>query len=160
MATETQEPSDPSRYVARLIRSVLEHASTLVDQSLDAGGERRPDAGVTRFDTWMHEHEHGRTYSMMFMESVGESERLLRAAADMARSIAVLLESREGFAVSPHVLTRSLGEGVMRLCFLLDPDVPPARTMLRIATFQLATHEGNLETARAFAPTPRPRRSR
>lgn len=143
---------DPGRYVARLVRSTLADVDTLLDQILTAAAQRLPDAGITVFDAWVHEHHYGPFYSGVFKKSIGESERLLRAAADMAESIAILLEASGRSVVSPYVLSRSLGEGVMRLCYLLDPDVPPARTLLRMAVFQLATIEGNLETARAFGP--------
>ena len=52
--------------------------------------------------------------------------------------------------MSAMVLARSAGEIIMRFCHIHDPNVPPTRTLLRMAAYQLESVEDQLRTAEAF----------
>lgn len=121
-----------------------------MNRLVGAAAKRPTGAGITVFTDWLRTHEHGEFYSAVFEESLGESERLMHASSDFAKSAAILLEAGGESVVSPFALGRSLGEAVMRLCSFIDSDAPPARTLLRMAASQLSTFEGNVRTARSF----------
>lgn len=137
-------------YMARLLRAAMKDARKLFEEAVEAAAERRPNAGITSFDRWARSHEHASFYWAVFGQAINDAERLLGASADLAESIAVLLDTGGRSIVSPLVLPRSLGEAVLRICHTFDPNVPPARTLVRMAAFQLEGVEGNLRTARAF----------
>ena len=140
----------PGVYAARIVRAAVKDMGVLLDQTLEAGSERRPSAGITVFDQWARAHEHAAFFLAVFQQSMDDVERLLRACIDMAESIALLMETNGRSVISPLVLSRSLGEGVMRICHVIAADVPPSRTLARMAAFQLEAVEGNLRTAQAF----------
>jgi hypothetical protein len=99
---------------------------------------------------WIDSQAQRGFFSYLFNRSVGASERTLRSSAEMAESIAILLESESASMVSPHVLARAVGEGIMRICYVADATIAPAQTLLRMAAFELATFEGTFTTMRAF----------
>lgn len=140
----------PGMYAARIVRAVLKDVDDLLDQVLEAGADRRPTAGITAFDEWARTHKHSEFYLAVFRQSMDDVERLLRTCVDMAESIAVLMETNGPSFVSPLVLSRSLGEAVMRVCHVIAADVPPQRTLARMAAFQLEAVEGNLRAAQMF----------
>ncbi len=140
----------PGKYAARIIRMTVRDARALVDDAMEAGAERREGAGITKLDAWMRGHDHaGFIYGGLFHQSVDMAERHLRLCEELAESMALLLETAPVKA-APLVLERSMGEAVMRLAYMLDPEVMPARTVLRMTAYQLDTVEGNLRAAHSF----------
>jgi hypothetical protein len=77
-------------------------------------------------------------------------ERLIGMCGDLATSIVVLMESGETTAVSPMALERVLGEAVLRICYIFDANIPPARMLVRMAAYQLEAVEDQLKTTEAF----------
>lgn len=137
-------------YVARLIRMTARDVAELVDRAAVDGGKRLEGAGITTLDEWMRMHQHaGFIYGGVFDQSIDMIERHLRLCDELAESMAQLLESGP-VSASPIVLERSLGEAIMRIAYTLDPSVPPARTVLRMAAYQLDSVEGTLTAARTF----------
>jgi len=141
---------ESGKYVARLIRSTIRDTTELVDTIVDSAATRPLGSGIQRMQEWIDAQARRDFFSYIFNQSVGASERTLRSSAEMAASIAILLESDSTLMVSPHVLARAVGEGIMRICYVADPAVTPPQTLLRMAAFELATHEGNFSTMRAF----------
>lgn len=159
MTTRDEDPAPEKRrftvstYTARVIRKTVEDCRTLIVDALDAGGERREGAGITRLDAWMCAHPHvDFIYGGLWDGHIDASERLLSFCADMAESIAILLDADKPPAASPFVLQRSLSEALMRLIHIHDSTVAPARVAARMAAYQLETIEGNLRAAEAFGP--------
>lgn len=141
------------KYAARIVRGSIKDAHTLIDEGMDAGAGRQPGAGITNFDEWARSHRQAVTFFGLFEQSIRDIERLLKVGVDLAESMAVLMETDGRSVVSPLVLSRSLGETILRVCHLIDAKVPPARLVARMAAFQVDSVEGNLRASVAFGPT-------
>lgn len=101
----------------------------MVNAAADAGGDRREGAGITVLDRWMRAHEQSDFLSgALWDQNIETMEQLLGLCNDLAES----------------------GETVMRIAHMLDAEARPARTVARIAAYQLESIEGNLRAAEAF----------
>ena len=140
-----------SVYAAKTIRMTIRDVRQMVNAAADAGGDRREGAGVTVLDRWMRAHEQSDfLFGALWDQNIETMEQLLGLCNDLAESTAVLLDHASPPAASPFVLVRSLGETVMRIAHMLDAEARPARTVARIAAYQLESIEGNLRAAEAF----------
>jgi len=79
-------------------------------------------------------------------------ERLLRSCRDLTTGLALALDENGELRTSLFVLQRALGEAVMRLSYIMDADIPPARSLARMAAYQVESIEGNLAAADSFGP--------
>ena len=141
----------PGGYAARIVRATIRDTGLLIEQATEAGAKRLPDSGVTALDTWMRGHPNAAfLYGGIFGQNLETTERMLGACSDIAESIALLLDTNGRVLASPFVLERALGEAIMRLCYIFDHSAPPARTIGRMAAYQLESIEGNLRAAEAF----------
>jgi hypothetical protein len=141
----------PGVYIARHLRSTLVDADELLDQALTAGAARNDGSGVARLDEWMRGHPHGDfLHGAIFDANMETVERLLRSCRDLTTGLALALDTNGELRTSLFVLQRALGEAVMRLCYIMDADIPPARSLARMAAYQVEGIEGNLAAADAF----------
>lgn len=148
---ESQPEFSVDVYAARVIRSTLRDSRRVIDEAVIAGGERRDGAGITLLDAWMRAHVHADfIFGGLWDQNLETAERLLTLCGELAESIAILFESPSRLAAAPFVLERALGEAIMRIAHIFDPNVLPARTVARMAAYQLETIEGNLHAALAF----------
>jgi hypothetical protein len=141
----------PGVYAARLVRSTIKDADRLLDQAMEAGYFRVAGTGIATLDPWMRDHPHAKfIYGEIFAENANVTERLLRNCSDLAEGLALALDANGSVLTSLYVLQRALGEAVMRICYMFDAAVAPARTMARLAAYQIESVEGNLRAAEAF----------
>jgi len=141
----------PGVYIARHLRRTLADAEELLDQALTAGAARNDGSGVARLDEWMLAHPH-RDFlrGAIFGTNMETVERLLRSCRDLTTGLALALDANGELRTSLFVLQRALGEAVMRLCYIMDAEVPPARSLARMAAYQIESIEGNLAAADSF----------
>jgi hypothetical protein len=143
----------PGVYIARHLRSTLADTEELFDQALTAGAARHDGSGVARLDEWMRGHPHGDfLHAAIFGTNMETVERLLRSCRDLTTGLALALDANGELRMSLFVLQRALGEAVMRLCYIMDADIPPARSLARMAAYQVEGIEGNLGAADSFGP--------
>ncbi|MBN8981996.1 MAG: hypothetical protein J0I29_12080, partial [Rhizobiales bacterium] len=148
------KPFGPGIYAARLLRATIFDVDNLLDEALEAGGQRRRGSGIAALDQYMRASpRRDFVYGAIFGTNMETIERLLRTCKELAEAIALAFDSGSLVRVAPFVLERALGEAIMRICYILDAGVPPARTILRMAAYQLESVEGNLRTAEAFGPS-------
>jgi len=122
----------------------------LIIEALAAAGDRRPGAPRTILNEYVRGQEHADFLGSVVLQSKIDMERSIRAVTDLMNGVIEVFESGASAPMSAMVLTRSAGEIVMRFCHIHDADVPPARTLLRMAAFQLEAVEDTLRTAEAF----------
>jgi hypothetical protein len=139
-----------SGYCARIIRSTMADSVTLMAGALTAHHEDRPGTAFGNLKALVSADPNSEILAEICDVSLDSLERLVRMCGDLATSIAVLMESEEPTAVSPMVLERVLGEAVLRICYIFDVEIPPARMLVRMAAYQLEAVEDQLHTTEAF----------
>lgn len=140
-------------YAARLLRQSIRDSEELLERAVEAAATRLPDSGVARIAEWLSAvPARASQVGTILDQNVDSVEVLLRSSRDQSMTIALALERDGEIIASLFVLIRSLGEAVMRVAYLLDSSVTPARSVARMAAFQLETVEGNLRGAAAFGP--------
>lgn len=137
-------------WCARLLRTTLEDSLALITDGLAASGRRLPGASRTVLHQYVEAHAHGNFLGSVVLQSKIEMERSIRAVADLVTGIITLFEAGGVAVMSSMVLARSAGEIIMRFCHIHDPNVTPAKTLLRMAAYQLESVEDNLRTSEAF----------
>jgi len=145
----TRDVGSPE-WCARLIRSTLDETLPLITEALAAAADLVEGAPRTVLREYVSAKEHGAFLGAVVLQSKIDMERSIRAVADLAKGIIALFETGMETTMSAMVLARSAGEIIMRFCHIYDPSVPPARTLLRMAAYQLESIEDNLRTAEAF----------
>lgn len=124
----------------------------LIDHALDTAADLVPGSPRAVLHDYVSSGAHADIYGAFVLQSKIDTERSLRAVADLVNGIITLFEAERGAAVSTMVLARSAGENIMRFCHVYDADEPPQRTLLRMVAVQLESVEDNLRTAEAFGP--------
>lgn len=149
MVEQVRHQVGSAAWCARHIRSTLHDSRDLVVSALDVAAALPAGAKRTELREFALRQNHAEFLCAVVMQSKEEMERLLRAAADLALGIVAVFESGPR-PMSAMVLARSLGEAVLRFCYIHDPNVGPERTLLRMAAHQVESVEDNLRTAEAF----------
>lgn len=137
-------------WCARLLRSTRDDTLLLITEALAVAGDRVPGAPRTVLQTYVNASSQAEFFGSIVLQSKIDMERSIRAAADLLSAIITLFESGGVAAMSAMVLARSTGEIIMRFCHIHEPSLPPPRTLLRMAAYQLESIEDNLRTAEAF----------
>ena len=123
---------------------------TLMSRALAAHHEDLPGTAFTNLNAFISADANAEILAGICEVSLESLERLIRMCGDLSSSIAVLMESKEFTAVSPMVLERVLGEAVLRICYIFDVAIPPARMLVRMAAYQLEAVEDQLHTTEDF----------
>lgn len=142
----------PAALAARLIRQTLRDAVVLVRDAVKAGGERHAGAGVTVLDQWMEAHQEREFFRAIFDQNVETIEQLLGSAEDSAHALLATLDSGRPSTAPLFVLERAIVEAILRICWLLDSDHTPERTVVRMMVVQVEQIEGSLQIAESFGP--------
>lgn len=149
-SSSTRREVGSPQWCARLLRTTMDDSLQCITDVLTVAADRRPGAPRTVLNEYVHAKEHAEFLGSVVLQSKIDMERSIRAVADLVNGIITIFESAASAPMSAMVLARSAGEIVMRFCYIYDPEVPPARTLLRMATFQIESVEDNLRTAEAF----------
>ncbi|NQX10367.1 hypothetical protein HQQ80_01870 [Microbacteriaceae bacterium VKM Ac-2855] len=137
-------------WCGRLLRSTLSDTLPLIVEALGTAADLPTGAPRTILHDFVSNHEHAEFLGGIVLQSKIDMERSIRAVADYVSAIVTLLETGGDAVVSVMALSRSAGESVLRFCHIHDPTVTPARTLTRMAAYQLESIEDNLRTAEAF----------
>lgn len=149
-ATEAPRQVGSPQWCARLLRATLDDSLALITEALAVSGRRLQGAPRTVLQQYVQAHEHGNFLGAVVLQSKIDMERSIRAVADLVSGIITIFEAGGGAVMSSMVLARSAGEIIIRFCHVHDPNVPPTKTMLRMAAYQLESVEDNLRTSEAF----------
>jgi len=125
-------------------------SAALMSRALDAHHDNLPGTGFANLSALISADANASILGEICDVSLEFLERLIRMCGDLATSIVVLMESKEPTAVSPMALERVLGEAVLRVCYIFDAKIPPARMLVRMAAYQLEAVEDQLKTTEAF----------
>lgn len=137
-------------WCARLLQSTLKDTLLLIVEALATAADLIEGAPRTALHGFVAAHDNAAFLGGVVLQSKIDMERSIRATADLVRGIVTLLESDDHSVVSAMVLARSAGESILRFCYIHDPNVSPARTLLRMAALQLESIEDTLRTSEAF----------
>lgn len=137
-------------WCARLLRATMSDTLALITETLAVAGNGVGSSPRAALKQYVQSHEHGDFLGAVVLQSKVDMERSIRAAADLGCAIVTLFEAGGTSVMGSLVLARSAGEIIMRFCHIHDPNLPPARTLLRMAAYQLESIEDNLRTAIAF----------
>lgn len=137
-------------WCARLLRSTLDDTLQLIVDALATGADLIEGAPRAALHGFVSAHDNAEFLSGVVLQSKIDMERSIRAVGDLVHAIIALFEASGGSPVSTMVLARSAGESILRFCHIHDPSCSPARTLIRMAAYQLESIEDNLRTAEAF----------
>ncbi|MBT2518760.1 hypothetical protein J7E29_15045 [Streptomyces sp. ISL-90] len=146
----TPTPKGSPAWTARLLRSTLQDAVDMLADASEVAVQQPSVAHRASIHAYITQSPHRELLAGVYDFNKEVVERLLRASFDMTKAIIGILESDDPAPVSALILDRALGEVILRVCFIYDAAVPPARTLVRMALYQLESLEGNLRTAEAF----------
>lgn len=138
------------RYVARLLVQQHRDVRMMLSDAMDAAAERRPRAGVTQLFEWVKTQPDEEWLGTIIWQGIDEGTKLLNVADDYARGMLALLGAESLTSASLFAIARSLGEAIMRFCYVFDTEVPPAKYVLRQLAIQVEAVEGNQRAADAF----------
>jgi len=90
-------------------------------------------------------------FGQILYENANAVDRLLRHRQDLAEGIALALDANGSVLSSLYVLQRALGEAIVRIPYIFDASVAPARVIARLDADHIETVEGDLRAAEALA---------
>ncbi|MGH1526500.1 hypothetical protein ACRAWC_21790 [Leifsonia sp. L25] len=89
------KPFGPGIYAARLLRATIFDVDNLLDEALEAGGQRRRGSGIAALDQYMRASpRRDFVYGAIFGTNMETIERLLRTCKELAEAIALSLRFR------------------------------------------------------------------
>lgn len=139
-------------WTARLLRNTLHDTVDMLGDAAEASVQNPPKGHLSDVLRYLRGNTHREFLAGVYDANKDATERILRASFDIVTSIITILESHDPGPVSTLVLDRALGESILRVCHIHDAEARPARTLVRMAVYQLESIEGNLRTAEAFGP--------
>lgn len=143
------QPVGSPGWSARMLRGLLNDVEAALGDAAAAGVQEPPTGQRAVIREYLVRSNEELLWAVLDVHQ-DTTQRLIRAALDIAKSIIRILDSEDPGPVSALILDRALGEAAMRLCFIHEPGIAPARSLVRMALYQLESIEGNLRTAEAF----------
>lgn len=153
-------PTPVSVFRAQIIDEEIAALSTFLTESGQALlGKPVDGSGIKNIVTWIVDLPHAtlaerqRNEALIHVidESGSSVRRLLANAVDHALALAAALRADESVTGAALTLSRAVLEAVLQACTILDPNVKPLTAILRALAYEIATVEGNEETAKALA---------
>jgi hypothetical protein len=137
----------------KAISEFMVKAGEVIDQRKVAD-----DSGLGKTMAWIRslptttrrERDHAAGLGVIFDESESDLLRLIGNALDHAQTLVTALHAPVPPRGAALTLSRAILEAVLQVCTILDPHIRPSTALLRALAYEVATIEGNEETARVF----------